>query len=233
MNPPSVVPGQPLAMATAAGAVPQLQSLSALDQASAGGAQLPAFPGANSSLPLPKKASRKRKTSTRPESSNASLEAAINSLRSDFTSGPSALPHGPTAPAGSFSAAGIAANIPAAAGFTANIPAAAFGRSAFGLAQGSALSGATPHNGPAVRNMNTHSFTAPPAATTAPGQGSAALELSLLLTTLQSLANVPEEQGQPLNTIASNSYAAQGKLRDWLAQLQQHANDTPSETVSH
>lgn len=49
---------------------------------------------------------------------------------------------------------------------------------------------------------------------------------------MQSLASLPEEQGQADNTIAHSSQVAVLQLHDWLSQLQQHANDASREAVS-
>ena len=217
--------GRPAAAVTAGDAVPQLRPPAALQQAGAAGSgfNLPPSGIASSfSLPLPRKATKKRKS--RPESSNASLEAAINSLRSDPSAGPSGVPHIPLALPSSFPS------------MTANISAAAFGSSATRVAQGpgvtldwtEGLAGGLPRPSPA---FVPHLVASPPGAA-ASGSGSAALELSLLLTTLQSLANLPEEAGQGRNAIAASSQAAQGQLREWLAQLQQHAINMSSDTVS-
>ena len=67
------------------------------------------------------------------------------------------------------------------------------------------------------------------------GPAHAALELSLLLTTLQSLAGGPnqaEGSNAPQTTLATNCQAAMVQLRDWLSQLQHQALPTV-EPVSH
>ena len=67
------------------------------------------------------------------------------------------------------------------------------------------------------------------------GPAHAALELSLLLTTLQSLAGSPnqaEGANAPQTTLATNCQAAMVQLRDWLSQLQHQALPTV-EPVSH
>ncbi|KAL0054870.1 hypothetical protein WJX82_003576 [Trebouxia sp. C0006] len=90
---------------------------------------------------------------------------------------------------------------------------------------GPGMAGGVKHTGLSLGSLNSFTPELPgsASASTAPGPVNAALELSLLLTTLQSLANLPEEGSQPHNTIASSSHLAQAQLRDWLAQLQQHA----------
>lgn len=67
------------------------------------------------------------------------------------------------------------------------------------------------------------------------GPAHAALELSLLLTTLQSLAGSPnqaEGANAPQTTLATNCQAAMVQLRDWLSQLQHQALPIV-EPVSH
>ena len=64
----------------------------------------------------------------------------------------------------------------------------------------------------------------------AAGPGHAALELSLLLTTLQSLSVTPSqaEGGHaPQSTLSTNCHAAMLQLRDWLNQLQHQAVPLP------
>ena len=94
----------------------------------------------------------------------------------------------------------------------------------------------TPRTGLAFGNLATSFGSGPAAASSAaaaPGPfGGAGLELSLLLTTLQSLAQLPEEQGQPINLIASSSQVAEAQLREWLRQLQQHVASAPGQVVS-
>lgn len=239
-NPSSLYPGaapllsaaQPApCMTTAAAARPQLQPTSAAS------GQLAPFgtntsklcrSGTSASLPLPKKIAKKR---SRAESSNASLEAAINSLRSDTTPSPSTtLSDSQILPPGPFPSSGL----------TANMPLTAFSSSAavrLVLLAGATGSQGIPGTGPALGNPATSVGPAGPAAASSgagaagPSSG-AALELSLLLTTLQSLAQLPGEQGQPINLIASSSQVAEAQLRDWLRQLQQHAANAPGEVVS-
>ena len=191
---------------------------------------------ATASLPLPKKAAKKKK-GIKAQSSNASLAACINSLSGAVPHGPSALSAWPS-PA-SYSAAGLASfstaglTAPAAsfsaAGLTASIPLSAFGSSAVRVAQGPGMAGGVKHTGPSLGSLNSFTPEVPgsASASTAPGPVNAALELSLLLTTLQSLANLPDED----DTIASSSHLAQAQLRDWLAQLQQHASMPANEPV--
>ena len=211
-------------MATAVAARPQLQPGPATVRApsTSNAPKLPHFATA-SSLPLPKKASKKR---TRAESSNASLEAAINSLRSDISPAPSTFSDSPMFPPPPF---------------TASMPVAAFGTSAARLALlaggvGGVGGGGAPRPGPVFGNPTSFapgtSAARSSGASAAGPPGNAALELSLLLTTLQSLAHLPEEQGQPINIIASSSQAAEAQLRDWLRQLQQHASDASGDLVS-
>lgn len=68
------------------------------------------------------------------------------------------------------------------------------------------------------------------AGTLASGPAHAALELSLLLTTLQSLSVTPSqaEGGHaPQSTLSTNCHAAMLQLRDWLNQLQHQALPLP------
>ena len=215
--PPLLSAAQPPSMATAAEARQQLCPASG----SGGSASKLHRFSASSSLPLPKTAAKKR---TRTESSNAALEAAINSLRSDTTPSTSAFSDSQTLPAGPFLPMGL----------TANVPIAAFGTPAMRLAllAGAGAQG-TPLTGLAFGNLATCFGSGPAAVSSAAGASSgAALELNLLLTTLQSLAQLPEEPGQPINLIASSSQVAEAQLRDWLRQMQQHAPNAPGEMVS-
>lgn len=194
---------------------------------------------ATASSPLPKKAAKKK--GMKAESSNASLAACINSLSGAVPHGPSALSAWPS-PASYSSAAGLASfsnaglTAPAsfsAAGLTASIPLSAFGSSAVRVAQGPSMAAGAKNTGLSLGSLNSFTPELPgsASASTAPGPVNAALELSLLLTTLQSLANLPDEGSQPRNAIASSSHLAQAQLRDWLAQLQQHASMPANEPV--
>lgn len=232
--------GQP----TAVEPVPPLpatnRNLSYLEELARSSTALLPPSAATAPLPLPKKAAKKKK-GVKAESSNASLAACINSLSGATPHGPSALSAWPS-PA-SYSAAGMASfstaglTAPAAsfsaAGLTASIPLSAFGSSAVRVAQGPGMAGGFKPTGLSLGSLNsfTPEMSASASASTAPGPVNAALELSLLLTTLQSLANLPDEGSQPHNTIASSSHLAQAQLRDWLAQLHQHASMPANEPV--
>ncbi len=227
---------------TAVETVPQLHSAAVIEELAVGSSPS-LFPPliAPSVLPLPKKTAKKRKSSLKPDMSAASLAASIDNLHGASLHDPSSFSTrissgsfsaaGLKTPSGSFSAAGLTApaGSVSAAGHTASIPLAAFGNSAVRVAQGPGMAGGIKHTPPSLGSLS--SFT-PDLAASAPGPVNAALELSLLLTTLQSLANLPEGDGQPHNTIASSSHLAQAQLRDWLAQLQQHATTVSNEPVS-
>ena len=94
----------------------------------------------------------------------------------------------------------------------------------------------TPRTSPAFGNLATSFCSGPAAASSGAGasgpSSGAALELSVLLTTLQSLAQLPKEKGQLINLIASSSQVAEAQLREWLRQLQQHAANAPGQVVS-
>ncbi|DBA74251.1 TPA: hypothetical protein ACH3X1_011038 [Trebouxia sp. C0004] len=230
--------GQP----TAVEPVPPLPATdrkwSYLEELARSSTALPPPSAATASLPLPKKAAKKKK-GMKAESSNASLAACINSLSGAVPHSPSALPPWPSpafysaAGLASFSTAGLTAPASfSAAGLTASMPLSAFGSSAVRVAQGPGMAGGVKHTGLSLGSLNSFTPELPDSASAsiAPGPVNAALELSLLLTTLQSLANL-DEGNQPHNTIASSSHLAQAQLRDWLAQLQQHGSMPANELV--
>lgn len=230
--------------ATAVESAPQLlaagSSPTALEAVTRSSVSLFPPSAVTASVPLPKKAVKKKKAGVKAESSNASLAACIESLNGARPHGPSSRPQSASfsssLPA-SFSAAGLPAEATAfsAAGLTASIPLPAFGSSSVRVARGPGMAGGIKHSALSLGSLNSFAPDLPASTsgvTTAPGAVNAALELSLLLTTLQSLANLPEEEGQLHNTIASGSRQAQAQLRDWLAQLQQHAALAASEPVS-